>query len=257
MLPPPDPGSLPRLQGEIEAFLRSLEHPVVVENEAPLIDLTAGRWKLSIEFGKLLFEAWNPARSIARRVEGIAYRDRARMGLFVRKPGARETGTLEFRAFDLAKRTERTAGRSRFRQQLVARLEQEFPGWRLERVSTRSDREHSFSARYTRGWMRQGQRAWAFLGLSEEESPAADALLAFGLIWLDWLRSQSERITVAGLRLFLPQAALELTSHRVTCLNRLALQVEIFEWHEGHFQAAKARGCPKGSVRSCASGWVI
>ena len=207
----------------------------MVENEVELMDLTAARWRLEIEFGKLLFQAWNPGRSIARRVEEIAYRDRGRLGLFVWKPGGRETTTLEFRELDRSpERAGRLEGRRRFRQALVAMLAQEYPGWRLEHVSARSDREHSFSAWYTRGMARQGRTGWAFLGLSEEEAPAAgDAILAFALIWLDWLRSRAKGITLPGLKLFLPPAAIPLTAQRIAGLNHHALQIQAFEWQPG------------------------
>lgn len=230
----PDPESLRRLKAEIEAFLRFLAHPVLVEDEIELFDLTAARCQLTVEFGKLLLEVSNPGRSIVRRVEAIAYRDGARLGIFARKPGGRETGTIEFRSFDRTQRTERAAGRSHARRELVALLGREFPGVRFERVSNRSDREHSFSTWYTRGWARQGRTAWAFLGLSEDETLAAgDAALAFGLIWLDWLRARSEPVTVSGLKLFLPRAAAELTAQRAAGLNRRALRLEVFEWRAG------------------------
>jgi len=234
MTSPRDADILRELQSQIEASLRSLDHPVMVENEVELLDLTAADWRLELEFGKLLFQAWNPGRSITRRVEGIAYRDRGRLGLFVRKPGGRETTTLEFRELDRTpERTGRVEGRRRFRQALAAMLAQEYPGWRLEHVSARSDREHSFSAWYTRGLARQGRTGWAFLGLSEEEAPAAgDAVLAFALIWLDWLRSQAERI-IPGLKLFLPPAAIPLTAQRVACLNQRAAQIQVYEWQPG------------------------
>jgi hypothetical protein len=232
MPPPPDADSLRQLQDEIEAFLRSLRHPVVAEDEVDLFDLTACKWQVSIEHGKLIFEAWNPARSIVRRVEEIAYQDRGRLGVFVRKPGGRQTGTLEFRELERAEGAARGASRSTFRHELLSVLQSNFPGWRFERVSNRSDREHSFSAWYTRGLARRGTTAWAFLGLGENETPAAgDAALAFGLIWLDWLRAQSERITVTGLKLFLPRGSAQLTAHRAAHLNARALQFELFEWN--------------------------
>lgn len=234
MSPKPDMESLRQLQGDIEAFLGSLEHPIIVEDGIELFDLTAAEWRLRIEFGKLLFEAWSPARSVARRVEEVAYRDRAQMGLFVRKPSARETATLEFRDLSRLDRVARSAGRTTYREQLVAMLGREFAGWRFERVSNRSDREHSFSAWYPRGCARRGTTAWAFLGLSDQESPAAaDAALAFGLIWLDGLRGRAEGATVSGLKLFLPPPAVELTAHRAAHLNPGALRLEIFEWCPG------------------------
>src|SRR5579863_2051291 len=111
MPPSRDPDFLLAMQQELETFIHSLRHPIVVEDEVELFDLTAARWKLTVEFGKLLFEAWNTARSIARRVEDVAYRDRGRIGVFARKPGGLETGTLEFRDFEHAGK----AGRARDR----------------------------------------------------------------------------------------------------------------------------------------------
>jgi len=231
MPPSRDPGPLLELQTEIESFLKSLQHPVLVEDGAEVLDLTAANWRVSIDFGKLMFEAWNPVRSFARRVEELAYRDRGQMGLFVRKPGGRGTGTLELRELKRQGREDRRQSRPRFSRELLAMLQGEYPGWRFERVSQRSDREHSFSAWYTRGLARRGTTGWAFLGLSEgEPAAAADAALAFGLIWLDWLRGNSGRVTLGGLKLFLPPKAVEVTAHRAAHLNHRALQVEIVEW---------------------------
>jgi hypothetical protein len=140
-----DPEFLRALQNEIKTFIQSLSHPVVVEDEVELFDLTSAGWRLSIPFDKLLFEAWNAARTFARRVEETAYQDGDKLGLFVRKPHARETSVLEFRELQPKHREGRKAGRSAFRQEFVAMLKQEFQDWRLEAISNRSDREHSFS----------------------------------------------------------------------------------------------------------------
>jgi hypothetical protein len=228
--------SLHKLRNEIELFIRSLSHPVVVEDEAELFDLSASEWRLSVEFGKLIFAAWNDARTLSRRIEDIAYRDRERLGVFARRAGGRETIALEFRQADRDSRQlkNRAPGRETFQKQLLAMLSRQYPGWRFERVSHRSDREHSFSAWYTRGVARLGRTAWAFLGLGEGESPGAtDAALAFGLIWLDWLRSRSDRVTYPGLKLIFPSRASETNAHRAAYLNHRAVQVEILEWSVG------------------------
>jgi hypothetical protein len=210
----------------------------MVENEVALMDLTAAHWRLTIEFGKLIFSAWNSSKSFSRRVEELAYRDRDRFGIFVRKPGGRETTTLEFRELHAPARVGRAAVRTGFRQQLSALLEREYRGYKFERISNRSDREHSFSAWYTRGMARQGRSAWAFLGMSEEEGTAAgDGALAFGLIWLDWLRSQADRVVITHLKLFLPPAAVSVIAHRAAYLNPRALNVEIYEWRMGQSAA--------------------
>jgi len=226
--------SEPLLRNEIEGLLRQLQHPVVVENQAEMMDLTAAQWRLTIEFGKLIFTAWNSGRTFSRRVEGIAYRDRDRFGIFVRKPGSRESATLEFRELCAPVSVGRAAGRMGFRQQLLAMLQRDYRGWKFEHVSNRSDREHSFSAWYTRGLARQGRSAWAFLGMSGEEGAgAADAALAFGLIWLDWLRGHADRAAITELKFFLPPTAIPVIAHRAAYLNSRALRVEIYEWCAG------------------------
>jgi len=231
--------SLHKLRDEIELFIKSLPHPVVVEDEAELFDLSASQWRLSVEFGKVIFAAWNASRSVSRRIEEIAYRDGERLGVFARKAGGRETLTLEFHPAVRAtlQQTDKAPGRETFQKQLVAMLSRQYPSWSIERVSHRSDREHSFSAWYTRGVARLGRTAWAFLGMGENESPAAaDAALAFGLIWLDWLRSRSDRVTYPGLKLIFPPHAAEATAHRTAYLNHRAVQVEILEWSVGDDQ---------------------
>jgi len=236
----PQPEALRELQTEIEALLGRLRHPVLVENHVELMDLTAAQWRLTIEFGKLIFSAWNSGRSFSRRVEEVAYRDRDRFGIFVRSPGGRETTTLEFRELRAPAGVGRAAGRTGFRQQLTALLEREYRGWKFARVSNRSDREHSFSAWYTRGLARQGRSAWAFLGLSEEEgTAAADGVLAFGLIWLDWLRNQADDVAITQLKLFLPSAAVSVIAHRAAYLDPHASSVEIYEWRLGQPSATR------------------
>lgn len=225
------PEPLRELQCEVERLLKLLHHPVLVESGVEVMDLTAAQWRLNLEFGKLMFTAWNSGKSLARRVEEVAYRDRDRFGIFVRKPGGRETTTLEFRELLAAAPVGRTLGRTGYRQQLLALLEREYRGWKFERVSNRSDREHSFSAWYTRGLAVQGRSAWAFLGLSEEEgTAAADGALAFGLIWLHWLRNQADRFAITHLKLFLPPAAIAVTAHRAAYLDPRTVNVELYEW---------------------------
>ncbi len=223
--------ALEKLREEIETHIRALGHPVAAQDDAELFDLTAASWRLAVEYGKLTLEIWNSARSIVRRVEDVAYRDHDRLGLFVRRAGGRETETLELRNLHSAGRRDRGADRNLFLKKFLGALGRQFPGWKFERVSHRSDREFSLSARYARGLARRGTSAWAFLALAESESPeAADSALAFALIWLDWLRSHAERVTVSGLKLFLPPSAVELNAARARALDSRAFQLELFEY---------------------------
>jgi hypothetical protein len=167
----------------------------------------------------------------------------------VRKPHARETSVIEFRELHPKQSKGRRTGRSAFRQEFTAMLKREFQGWRFENVSNRSDREHSFSTWYTRGLARQGRTGCAFIGLGKDESPAAaDSVLAFGLIWLDWLRSRAERVSIPRLQIYLPTDAVELNAHRTTAINHRAVQLELYEWNGGAERPARVDLATAGSV---------
>jgi hypothetical protein len=155
------PSELRALQEEIESFIRAQPHSVVAEDETIQFGLTAAEWLVTVEFDKLLFEVWNADRSIARRVEEIAYRDRGRLGLFVRRSAGKASSTLEIRDMGMSSRPTTGEARSSYQSQLAAMLGKQIPGWKFERVSHRTDREHTFSGLYTRGVARN-QR----LGLS-------------------------------------------------------------------------------------------
>lgn len=214
---------------EIENFLAAYPQAVLFEDGAELIDLSAAEWRLSVAYGKLLFEAWNGARSIVRRVEEVAYQDSGKLGLFVRRGFGRSDGVLELRERAEAAPS-RGDARAKLRREITAYLAAQYPGWRLERVTSRSDRERSFSSWYTRGLVRRGRTAWAFAAMDEAESPAAaDAALAYGLNWLDWLRATACDYTVSGLKLFLPAPAIPVSALRAAHLDSAA-GLEIFAW---------------------------
>ena len=84
-------------------------------------------------------------------------------------------------------------------------LLREYPGFKLEQLSSSPDLEHSFSPVYTRGLLRAGQTAFAVLGVNAEETQASvDAALTFGILWMDYQRQQlAGRAHVKGLKLFL------------------------------------------------------
>jgi hypothetical protein len=253
------------MHAEITAFIRSLRQPAASEPGGPVFYLTeavpgnsieAG-WRLEVEFGKLLLEVWGDGRSVVRRIEGLE-RIGGTLRLRARKPGGLPVRLEIGEAEALTRKPEETrvasngeehpaARRARdragYESELVSMLAREFPGWKLERVTHRSDRERSFSGCYTRGWARHRNEAWAFLGLSELEGPSAvESALAYGLIWLDSLR---ERVTrsetkakaqpplVTGLKLVLPAAAIAVAAHRAAYLDSQKAGVEILEWTPG------------------------
>ncbi len=265
------------LCAEIKAFIQSLQQPVAAEEGGTLLhfserlggDTSRSGWRLEVEFGKPLLEFWGNGRSIVRRIERIR-RDGSTLLVEARKPGGLPVRLEIGEAAELADAATRgrkgrgaspangarpesgyeedlTARRARdradFEREFTAMLAREFPDWRLERVTHRSDREHSFSTCYTRGWARRRHEAWAFLGLSELEGPSAsENVLAYGLIWLDSLRERDPRgqagarghsPTVAGLKLVLPPAAVAVAAHRAAYLDPQLAGLQILEWTPG------------------------
>jgi hypothetical protein len=101
-------------------------------------------------------------------------------------------------------------------------------------LSSSMDLERSFGPIYARGLLRQGQSAWAVLGVNEQETQASiDAALTFGILWLDACRqSQAGKALVEGLKLFLPASSSALTRERMANLNRAAAKWQLYELEE-------------------------
>jgi len=260
----------PGLAGENEPFpLAVVAEPEPNRKSQPPEAFQGQGWRLEVEFGKLLLEVWGEGGSVVRRIEGVE-RHASRLRLWAARPGwSDERVALEIREADdivsgagaeprdsgLDSRegsgeepaARRARDREGFESDLVAMLVREFPGWSLERVSHRPDRERCFSGCYTRGWARRGREAWAFLGLSAQEGPsAAENALAYGLIWLDWLRRRSAEVRrerapenqaragyfpeVTGLKLLLPPEAVAVAAHRAAYLDQSGARIEILDW---------------------------
>ena len=219
-----------RLRGEIEAFIEQTVHPVVVERKESLFELRQSSWDFRVEYGKLIFEVWNPVRSLSRSVEEIAYRDQGRLGLFVRPALGPTANILEIRESALGRHLLRREVRSEYRGRLRAALATQFSGWKIERVSSRSDLENSLSGIYTRGVASQARTGWAFLGAAGGESPASYGhILGYGLVWLEWLRANLDRVSIGGLKLFMPRGSSRAVANRLAFLNPRRAQFELYE----------------------------
>lgn len=230
MMSRPNSVSILEMKTVIEDFLNAAENLVLFEDEIKLLDLADHQWRLSTEFNKLLLEIWNADCSFVWRVEEITHRNARRLVLSARKPGGHGIASLELHEAGESPSASNAEMRSVFERDLITFLRRQYPGWKFERVSRRSDRERTFSAWYTRGFARRGRTGWAFMGLNEAEGPeAGDSALAYGLNWLDWLREQHDDCVISGLKLFLPSAAATLSAHRAAYLDPSTVQIEIFE----------------------------
>jgi len=217
----------------LESFLADAPNAVALENGEVLFDFATARYSISGE-GKCVLHMWSDERNAVRRVLDAELKPRL-LRLSVLRFGQSQPTVLEICADrDQRSPTALRAIRARYRQIFERVLLREFPGYKLDSVSNRADLEHSCSPVYTRGVLRQGQSAFAVLGVSAEETqPSIDAALTFGILWMHRQREQlAGRAHVQGLRLFLPAGRSEMVRQRMAHLNRDAAKWQLYELDE-------------------------
>ena len=226
--------SLEELKETIELFLLGLHHPVLTEPGREVIDLSASHYSLTTEYNKLLCHVWNDQTNLVRQITGVKKHSAVRMELQFQKFGKGPPGTLilaESRAGP--SQLDRRSERSRYRQRLRRYLAQLFPDWKVKTFTSEPSLEHSFSGRYTRGVLTSGQQSWAVIGAGEQEDPsAAEGILTYGLIWLDWLRNRGSSTVIKGLKIFVPPKQSQTTLERLAWMDSKLARWEVYETSE-------------------------
>src|SRR5271165_1695545 len=217
----------------LESFLADAPNAVALENGELLFDFSTARYSVSGE-GKCVLHIWSDDRNAVRRVLDAEVKPRL-LRLSVLRFGQSQPTILEISADrDQRSATALRAIRARYKQVFERMALRDFHGYKLESVSNRPDLEHSCSPVYTRGVLRQGQSAFAVLGVSAEETqPSIDAALTFGILWMHRQREQlAGRAHVQGLRLFVPAGRSEVVRQRMAHLNRDAAKWQLYELDE-------------------------
>jgi hypothetical protein len=195
---------------------------------------------------------WSEDRNLTRRVLRVKEKTETRIILEVQRFGRKTPGCLEFIRTDSQRSSGRTT-REHFRASLQRILAESFPDATVESLTTAPDLEHSFSGLYVRGRMHEGSREWALLAASSNESAAAiEGMLAFGILWLDWVRSRGGTRAIAGLRLFVPEGAGLGLRVRALALSQAA-RLEIFELSEMDGRMQKIDSADTGNLQS----WLV
>ena len=229
---PADTISVEQLAQSLELFLAEHSNAVLSEDGAVLFDFERAHYSVSGE-GKCVLHVWSEERNIVRRVVDAEVRP-DRIILQVLRFGQAHPNLLEIAVEHNRSNGSRRRARAQYSKLLERVLRREYPGFRLDRLSTSSDLEHSFSPVYTRAVLRAGQSLWAVLGAcAEETQPSVDAALTFGVIWMDYLRQQmAGRAVVEGLKLFLPLSRSEIVRQRAAHLDPESAKWQIFELDE-------------------------
>ena len=214
------------VEAAIRRFLASSKLPALWEPGEEPLALSDGNYSLEVRSGRLVLQAWDERRVLARRIRAIRRQQSRRLELEVERL-ARRSGRLVL--VDLAgggrSAIEHHAARLVLRERFRMALARQYPNWRIAEISAEPNLEESLSPVYPRALLRQGHRAWAAL-MAPDDAAAADGALSFGLVWLDYLRRREKRVAVEGLALFLPDGL-----ERTTCLRLAWLDPQAARFH--------------------------
>ncbi|MGZ7030219.1 MAG: hypothetical protein ACXVG9_12910 [Terriglobales bacterium] len=216
-------------------FLDGARAAVVVEDGAIAFDLTESKYSISGEYNKCLLHLWSSERNFVRRVLDAEVKATT-LRLQVQRMGQNRPTRLDFcRERDQRSPAARRVARAAYEPRLRRALERNFSGWTVGRLTTSTDLEHSFGPAYLRGWLRQGQRALAVVGVNDEETQSTvDGALTIGILWLEACRmAQQERHVVEGLAMVVPKGMATLTQQRMAHLHPTAAKWHLYEFDQG------------------------
>jgi hypothetical protein len=218
----------------VQEFLSEAAGAFVLEDGAVAFDLGQAKYSISGEYNKCLLHLWSPERNTVRRVLDAEVKH-GTLRLAVQRLGQSRPTRLEIcRERDRRSPSARKVCRAAYVHKLRRALERNFPGLTIARLTTGIDLEKSFGPVYARGLLKQGQSAFALLGVNARETQASiDAALTFGILWLDVCRqAHGGKILVEGLKLFVPTGTSTVVRERMANLNRSAAKWNLYELDE-------------------------
>jgi hypothetical protein len=170
-------------------FLDGAHAAVVVEDGAIAFDLAESKYSVSGEYNECLLHLWSSERNFVQRVLDAEVKGTT-LRLQVQRMGQDRPTRLDFcRDRDQRSPAARRAARVAYEPRLRWALERNFPAWTVVRLTTSVDLEHSFGPAHMRGWLRQGQRALAIVGVNDQETQSTvDGALTCGILWFDGCR---------------------------------------------------------------------
>jgi len=205
-----------------------------VEEGTTVFELARSKYSISGEYNKCLLHLWSAERNVVRRVLDAEVKNDV-LRLAVQRLGQTRPTKLEIcRERDRRTPTAKRAARVTYRRRLQHILERRFHGFKIGPLSTSMDLEHSFGPIYARGMLRQGQSAFAVLGVNSQETQATiDAALTFAIIWLDVCRhTHAAKWVIEGLKLFVPPYTSAIVRERMALLSQDAAKWHLYEFDE-------------------------
>lgn len=199
--------------------------------------------------GATVLHLWTQEGTLVRRVIAIDAKDDDRLALQVIRFGRSRPDHLEF----VCREREPETGllrREQFRARFSEMMAQQFPDETVSLLTSAPDLEHSLSGNYVRGITIGRNRAAAVMAAAPGESAATyDALLTFGLIWLDRLQYRKLPQPIGALRLFFPVSCGSVTAHRLKAISA-SLTAELLEYDPATRQIRRRDPQDTGNVKS-------
>lgn len=240
------------LSASLNEFLNSACDAIVLEDGAATFDLRQARYSISGEYNKCLLHLWSSERNIVRRVLDLETKNDT-LRLQVQRLGQTKPSKLEIcRERDRRTTTAKRAARLSYQKTLRRVLEHRFSAYKVQQLTTSVNLERSFGPIYARGLIRQGQSAFAVLGVNSQETQTSiDAALTLGILWLDVCRqSQSGKCLVEGLKLFVPPQSSALIRERMAHLNQYAAKWQLYELDEQHDALTRIDNSDRGNLQT-------
>ena len=224
------------LANEVLQFVSTCREPAVLEAGDEPLALEEGRFSIDVSGDRIFLEVWDDKRNLTRRLTRVIALQHGRMEIEIQRLGKR-TGSLLLvdRARAVNHNLDRKVRRLALRERLRRLLARQYGGWTIAELTAEADLEHTLSPAYARALIRKGNTAWAAIAAPAEPA-TADAILTFGLIWLDYLRKRERRILIEGLCLLMP-SGLELTTClRLRWLNPLTGKFDTFLYDDNDWE---------------------
>lgn len=233
----------------LQQYLAEARDAVVIEDGAVCFELAHARYTVSAEHGKCLLHIWSDERNTVRRVVDVEEKG-GMLRLAVLRFGQSRPSRLEIcRDRDRRTATAKQMIRAAYQQRLRRALARHFPEFTLARITSAVDLERSFGPVYSRGVLRRGRSAFAFLGVNAEETQTSvDAALTFGILWLNACRESFTDLQVEGLKLLVPKGRSVIARERMAHLDRSAAKWQLYELSEREEELEQLDTADRGNL---------
>ena len=209
-------------------FVSRCEQPVLIDAGEEPLELRPDCWSVTDWNGRAVVQAWDDRRNLVRKVTAIKEQLRHRLVL-VTERFPRATGEMQI--CDLAapggRDVERRSSRIAFRERFRLMLARQFPSWEVEDLSSEPNLEHSLPPTFVRGFLRMGSMGIAVMAVPPDCADVA-GVVAFGLIWLDYLRKREPALSVRKLLYFVEHRSEGAVLQRVRWIREDAVTCETF-----------------------------